>query len=233
MARATPFLPHLRHPHILIVPVLCVLSPVAAGLADNADGSVNRFGQWRAATPPPPTPATPPPSVFRNGGRRQCPPRASDASTNVGYDRFDPNRCVDADVGIRAGWRPDLQGERRPGVGPELPLVTIRTQLGELTGFRVSLYDQPGLLPDEWPASLPSGVHRERGNVTVFLGVPYAQPPVEDGRLKPPRAHPGWQRLQALDFGPACPQPAKYVGPGRGVREVDEDCLYLNVYTPQ
>ena len=49
---------------------------------------------------------------------------------------------------------------------------------------------------------------------------------------QPPRAHPGWQTWSALDFRPACPQPERYVGARRGVRQVDEDCLYLNVYTP-
>lgn len=38
--------------------------------------------------------------------------------------------------------------------------------------------------------------------------------------------------MQAVDFGPACPQPAKYTGATLGIRDVDEDCLYLNVFTP-
>lgn len=39
--------------------------------------------------------------------------------------------------------------------------------------------------------------------------------------------------VQAVDFGPACPQPNKYTGATKGVRDVHEDCLYLNVYTPK
>lgn len=50
--------------------------------------------------------------------------------------------------------------------------------------------------------------------------------------LQPPRPHKGWQLLQAVDFGPACPQPVEMVGPSKGVRDMDEDCLYLNVYSP-
>jgi hypothetical protein len=38
--------------------------------------------------------------------------------------------------------------------------------------------------------------------------------------------------LQAVDWGPACPQPSEYTGATKGVRDVDEDCLYLNIFTP-
>lgn len=38
--------------------------------------------------------------------------------------------------------------------------------------------------------------------------------------------------LQAVDFGPACPQPVTYTGVTEGVRDMHEDCLYLNVYAP-
>lgn len=38
--------------------------------------------------------------------------------------------------------------------------------------------------------------------------------------------------MQATDFGPACPQPTQYTGYTKGVRDMDEDCLYLNIYTP-
>lgn len=42
----------------------------------------------------------------------------------------------------------------------------------------------------------------------------------------------GWQLIQAVDWGPACPQPSDYTGATKGIRDVDEDCLYLNVFTP-
>lgn len=71
------------------------------------------------------------------------------------------------------------------------------------------------------------------GECSVFLGIPYSQPPTNEGRFKPPRTHRGWQLLQAVDFGPACPQPVKYTGATKGIRDMDEDCLYLNIYTPK
>lgn len=99
-----------------------------------------------------------------------------------------------------------------------------------MQGFKVHLYDNPDPYSLYRPGSTP--VEKIMANVSVFLGIPYAMPPVFDGRFKPPRTHKGWQSLQAVDFGPACPQPVKYVGDANGVRDMDEDCLYLNIYSP-
>lgn len=62
-----------------------------------------------------------------------------------------------------------------------------------------------------------------------YLGLPFAKPPVGDLRWKPPApASPWTDVLQALDFKSECAQPSWIQGP-----EVDsEDCLYLNVWTP-
>lgn len=62
-----------------------------------------------------------------------------------------------------------------------------------------------------------------------FRGIPYAKPPVGELRWKPPAAVAPWTDvLQALDFKSECAQPSWVQGP-----EVDEeDCLYLNVWTP-
>ncbi|XP_065332754.1 neuroligin-like protein glit-1 isoform X2 [Cloeon dipterum] len=134
--------------------------------------------------------------------------------------------------GILAGWRPDLQGRQRPD---SINLINDRdvyvsTPFGQIQGFKVHLYDNPNPLSYYRPGQSP--VDRIQGNCSVFLGIPYAQPPVREGRFKPPRAHKGWQLLQAVDFGPACPQPLNNIGATKGIRDVDEDCLYLNVYSP-
>jgi len=50
--------------------------------------------------------------------------------------------------------------------------------------------------------------------------------------LQPPRRHTGAQLIQAVDFGPACPQPTRFIGGTKGILAMDEDCLYLNVYSP-
>ena len=49
----------------------------------------------------------------------------------------------------------------------------------------------------------------------------------------PPRPHRGWQTYDAMDWAPVCPQPIKYVGVLKNATVMDEDCLYLNVFTPE
>jgi para-nitrobenzyl esterase len=64
----------------------------------------------------------------------------------------------------------------------------------------------------------------------AFLGIPYAAAPIGDLRWRPPQAHPGWQGvLDASEFGPHCPQAASPYG----IASTTEDCLYLNVFTPE
>jgi para-nitrobenzyl esterase len=62
-----------------------------------------------------------------------------------------------------------------------------------------------------------------------FLGIPYAAPPIEGLRWQPPRPAPRWSGvLDASQFGQNCPQVASFFGRP----STNEDCLYLNVYTP-
>nr|AAO47870.1 RE37203p [Drosophila melanogaster] len=93
------------------------------------------------------------------------------------------------------------------------------------------MYDNPD--PKSFYRPYHSTVDRVMGECSVFLGIPYALPPTFEGRFKPPRVHRGWQLLQAVDFGPACPQPVRYTGATKGIMDMDEDCLYLNVYSPK
>ena len=68
-----------------------------------------------------------------------------------------------------------------------------------------------------------------KGNVREFLGIPYAAPPVGELRWQPAREHARWRGvLDATQFGSPCPQVAGPFGPG----STNEDCLFLNVYTP-
>ncbi|XP_019696047.1 neuroligin-2 isoform X2 [Harpegnathos saltator] len=131
--------------------------------------------------------------------------------------------------GILAGWRKDLQGKERPDSKTFRDRdVIVNTNYGQVQGFKVQLYDNPYSLHRPWNPS----VDRVTKDVIVFLGIPYALPPVKEGRFKPPRPNRGWQLIQAIDWGPACPQPSEYTGKTKGVEIVDEDCLYLNIFTP-
>jgi para-nitrobenzyl esterase len=61
------------------------------------------------------------------------------------------------------------------------------------------------------------------GNITEFLGIPYAAPPVGNLRWMPPQSFGRWHGvLDASSFGNVCTQG------GRG----SEDCLFLNIYAP-
>lgn len=75
----------------------------------------------------------------------------------------------------------------------------------------------------------------EQGDVRIFRGIPYAQPPMGTMRWKPPATLPTWQGVRkANDFGPACVQPRArssgiYTNPPE---RMAEDCLTLNIWTP-
>jgi para-nitrobenzyl esterase len=66
--------------------------------------------------------------------------------------------------------------------------------------------------------------------VAQFLGIPFAAPPVGDLRWKPPQAPTPWTATRAAtSFGGSCVQNQ----PGQFAKPSDnEDCLYLNVFTP-
>lgn len=73
-----------------------------------------------------------------------------------------------------------------------------------------------------------SGVH-------VFKGIPFAAPPVGNLRWKPPQPVMAWDDVRTLnEFAPGCPQsvaPASSFYAFTNPDRLDEDCLYLNVWT--
>jgi para-nitrobenzyl esterase len=67
------------------------------------------------------------------------------------------------------------------------------------------------------------------GTTREFLGIPYAAPPVGSLRWRPPAPVTPWGGvLDAASFSGSCPQTAALIG----VPSENEDCLYLNVWTP-
>lgn len=64
-----------------------------------------------------------------------------------------------------------------------------------------------------------------------YAGIPYAAPPTGSLRWQPPQPPVPWTEVRLLDdFGPACCQ--SMLGLDPAIKEVGEDCLYLNVWTP-
>lgn len=98
----------------------------------------------------------------------------------------------------------------------------------------------PGLDLVELDSGPVTGIQQEIGDeeIWVFKGIPYAAPPVGDLRWTAPQPVEPWVEARACtEFGPACPQ----AGAGAegmfdlaalSVGEADEDCLYLNVWSP-
>ena len=72
-------------------------------------------------------------------------------------------------------------------------------------------------------------------NTCVWRGIPYAEPPVEDLRWKPPQSVSPWQGVRpATQWAPRCIQKgimeAVNVDPSG---KMSEDCLYLNIWSPK
>ncbi len=80
-------------------------------------------------------------------------------------------------------------------------------------------------------------VGRQAGAVRTFFGIPYAAPPVGDLRWKAPQSAAAWTNPRdASAFGNVCFQVATGMLEGeeqtKGKILGNEDCLYLNVYSP-
>ncbi len=107
-----------------------------------------------------------------------------------------------------------------------------------------------GCGPKDPPRPAPDAASRRTtasGNVVgfvgeydshVWLGVPFAAPPVGELRWRVAQPPPVWTGTrEALAFGSSCPQ---YASPFGGVKKAregtpvgSEDCLYLNIYAPR
>jgi len=71
------------------------------------------------------------------------------------------------------------------------------------------------------------------GSIYQFLGIPFAKPPVGALRWKAPENPAVWAAtINTIDFAPVCPQKSFDQGSDTGTVMGNEDCLYLNVWTP-
>ena len=80
-------------------------------------------------------------------------------------------------------------------------------------------------------ANVPSSGHAFLGEAcdsfTQYLGIPFAEPPTGPLRFQPPAPPKHVQQLQRMS--PVCMQ---HSPDDSWARDMSEDCLYLNVYTP-
>ena len=90
-------------------------------------------------------------------------------------------------------------------VGASVSTVTIQTPSGALRGIVTS-------------------------NYRMFLGIPYAAPPLGENRWKAPQRLDRWEGVRdALSYSRACTQSLDFTPT---ITHTSEDCLYLNVYSP-
>lgn len=92
----------------------------------------------------------------------------------------------------------------------------------------------------ETPSGTLRGIVRSAGDagrtlrydtVAAFLGIPYGEAPVGRRRFRPPVPAAPWSGvLDATGYGPRAIQPASLLAPAHEAE--DEDCLVLNVWTP-
>ncbi len=67
----------------------------------------------------------------------------------------------------------------------------------------------------------------------IFLGVPFAQPPVGDLRWVAPQPVKAWQGVrEAKEYGPNPMQEPVFGDMAFGTKKMSEDCLYLNIWSP-
>jgi len=93
------------------------------------------------------------------------------------------------------------------------PVVTLRQ--GRFTGAHL---EQPGL----------------NRRVKGFMGIPYAQPPVGDLRLRPlVPVNASSDSFDATRFGTVCPQASLVNGNTPDAEGMSEDCLTINVFVPE
>ncbi|MGN6318599.1 carboxylesterase/lipase family protein [Trinickia sp.] len=110
-------------------------------------------------------------------------------------------------VAASLGWLPPAASL----AADALPPTRIALPPGEIEGVRMSVQETPLL---------------------VFKGVPYAAAPIGELRWKPPQPLTAWAGVrQANAFGAHCMQLPLFRTEFRS-RQMSEDCLFLNVWTP-
>jgi para-nitrobenzyl esterase len=78
---------------------------------------------------------------------------------------------------------------------------------------------------------LVKGTATADGRIRIFKGIPFAAPPVGELRWQAPKPAAPWQGTrEATEFGPRCLQ--GNIFPDIVFKDLSEDCLTLNVWTP-
>ncbi|MGH8216667.1 MAG: carboxylesterase/lipase family protein [Rhodanobacteraceae bacterium] len=78
-----------------------------------------------------------------------------------------------------------------------------------------------------------SGIHDAAAGLDEFRGIPYVAPPVGELRWRPPQPVVPWKGVRRADhFGSRCMQRPLFGDMVFRSKDISEDCLFLNVWTP-
>lgn len=108
-----------------------------------------------------------------------------------------------------------------------------KTEYIEKTEYVEVEVEKSGYIPSSIVQKTTSGYVQGSAlsdGVLAWLGVPYAQPPINNLRWKKPLAVTAWDGLKKTNsFGQVCTQTSSYTGKIIG----GEDCLFLNIWRPE
>jgi len=78
------------------------------------------------------------------------------------------------------------------------------------------------------------GLYDTKSGLQLYLGVPFAKPPVGNLRWKAPQQLDNWSDVKSTKaFGPRAVQAIVFGDMNSRSNGINEDCLYLNVWTPE
>jgi para-nitrobenzyl esterase len=101
------------------------------------------------------------------------------------------------------------------------PAALLALMLGHQLAVAAAVHVESGAL---------QGVYSN--GLSIYKGVPYAKPPLDNLRWREPQPVKPWRGVRtATAFAPACMQTGVSM-PGETPPTINEDCLYLNIWTP-
>jgi para-nitrobenzyl esterase len=130
------------------------------------------------------------------------------AATNARHEQDPTYALIENPRLIRSGWKILIPGTTKEDtMESDSTAWTITLDSGRISGLGADGYHS-------------------------YLGIPFAAPPIGDLRWKAPQPVAAWSGIkEATEFGSACPQ-LPWPGINVDLDRMDEDCLYLNVWTP-
>ncbi|OCF77143.1 hypothetical protein I204_02854 [Kwoniella mangroviensis CBS 8886] len=110
-----------------------------------------------------------------------------------------------------------------------LPLITLPLLISASPHPRKHTQTDPTVILESCDYNVTlTGRHDQSFNQDLYLGIPYAQPPIGTKRFRPPEPYTYDEDLVVQQHGPACLQAPNTTADGQ--YGMSEDCLFLDVY---